>query len=166
MRNPRRLTMMLALSVMLAAGAMAAAQPGDGPGRGRRGEPGERAERGERGWSRFCERLALTEDQKQAITAIRTEGRQRQLETRKQIVQLEAKLHVLLLADVPDEAAAVALVRQIGDLRADQQADRVKLRLAIRKQLTPEQRTQFILMEGRGPRGHERGRPGPGRGPR
>jgi hypothetical protein len=35
------------------------------------------------------------------------------------------------------------------------------MRLAIRKQLTPEQRTQFILMEGRGGRGGRPGSPGP-----
>jgi Spy/CpxP family protein refolding chaperone len=148
MTRSLRITMLLALVTVLAGAAIAAAQPG--PGRGPRDGDG---------WARLAERLALTEEQKQAIEAIRTDERARQLETRKQIMQLESQLHTVMLADAPDEAAALKLVKQIGDLRAAQQAGRVKTRLAIRKQLTPEQRTQFILMEGRLGRAH-RGRPG------
>ncbi len=150
MTKPTRYTMMLAIVVLIAGAAIASAQPG--PGRGPRGEDG---------WARLAERLGLSEEQKQAIGAIREEGRARQLETRKQVVQLEAQLHTLMLADAPDEAAALKLVKQISDLRAEQQAGRVKMRLAIRKQLTPEQRAQVILMEGRhgrGPREHRGGR--------
>ncbi len=143
MTRSLRTTMLLATVVLLAGAAFAVAQPGSG-----------RGARGGAGWTRLAERLDLTEEQKQAIGAIREEGRARQLETRKRIVQLESQLHAMMLADTPDEAAALKLVTEIGDLRAEQQAGRVKMRLAIRKQLTPEQRTQFILMEGRLGRGH------------
>jgi Spy/CpxP family protein refolding chaperone len=151
MKNPGRFVMLTAVSILLVGAALAAAQPG--PGRGSRGEPRS---------SRLAEKLDLTEEQKQAIGAIREAAHARQLETRKQVVQLEAQLRTVMLADVPDEAAALELVKQIGDLRTEQQASRVKMRLAIRKQLTPAQRTQFILMEGRFGRGHRgQGRPMP-----
>jgi len=61
----------------------------------------------------------------------------------------------------PHNDLHIKLVKQISDLRADQQAGRIKMRLAIRKQLTPEQRTQVILSEGRLGRGHR----GHGEGP-
>ena len=150
MIHSRRIATLFAVSVVLAGAAMAAAQPGAGRG------PCDGA-----GWTRLAETLDLTEEQKQAIDAIREEGRARQLETRKQIVQLESQLHTVMIADTPDEAAALKLVKQISDLRADQQAGRIKMRLAIRKQLTPEQRTQVILSEGRLGRGHR----GHGEGP-
>jgi Spy/CpxP family protein refolding chaperone len=144
--------MTVAVATLIVSAAVAAAQPG--PGRGSRGESR---------WTRLAEALDLTEDQKQAIGAIRDEARTQQLQTRKQIVQLEAQLRTVMLADTPDEAAALKLVAQIGDLRAEQQANRVKVRLAIRKQLTPEQQTQFILREGRGNRGPRGGGEGRGR---
>jgi Spy/CpxP family protein refolding chaperone len=150
MTTPQRTATLLALTALLAGAAIAAAQPGSGRG------PCQDANR-----SHATERLNLSEEQKQAIGAIREEARTRQLETRKQMVQLESQLHTVMLADTPDEAAALKLVKQIGDLRSELQAGRVKMRLAIRKQLTPEQRTQFILMEGRGGRGGRPGSPGP-----
>jgi Spy/CpxP family protein refolding chaperone len=153
MTQSQRIAALLALAIVLAGAAIAAAEPGSG-----------RGPRAEAGWSHLTERLGLTEEQKQAIGAIREGGRARQLETRKQVVQLESQLHTVMLADTPDEAAALELVKKIGDLRSEMQASRVKMRLAIRKQLTPEQRTQFILMEGRGGRGRggQPGFPGPG----
>lgn len=142
MKNPGRNMIVMAVAILVAGAAVVNAQPGAG-----------RGARGEAGWTRLAERLDLTEEQKQAIGAIHAEARTRQLETRKQVVQLEAQLRTVMLADAPDEAAAVKLVEQIGDLRAQLQANRIKTRLAVRKQLTPEQRTQAILMEGRGGRG-------------
>lgn len=143
MQNPGRIVIVMAVTVLVAGAAVAAAQPGAG-----------RGARGEAGWTRLAEKLDLTEEQKQTIGAIHAQARTQQLERRKQMVQLEAQLHTMMLADAPDEAAAVKLVGQIGDLRAELQANRIKTRLAVRKQLTPEQRTQAILREGQGGRGH------------
>lgn len=148
MNTKQRLATFVVVLALAGGAALAAAQPG--PGRGPRGGDG---------WERLAERLDLNDAQKQAIAAIRDAHRARQLEGRKQIVQLEAQLHTVLLADAPDEAAALKLVGQIGELRARQAAERVKMRLAVRKELTPEQRNQFILMEdqlGKGGRGGHR----------
>lgn len=153
MRTQQRLASLAIVLILAAGAAVAGAQPGP-----------ERGPRGDR-WERMADRLNLTEAQKQSIGAIREEHRTQQMEGRKQIVQLEAQLRTLMLADAPDEAAALKLVDQLGALRARQEAGRVKMRLAIREQLTPEQRTQFILMEDRLGKGTRGGRGFRGDGP-
>jgi Spy/CpxP family protein refolding chaperone len=131
--------------------------PGDGPGR----------------FPALCERLGLSEDQQAAIDKIREESREAGTDTRKQIVRLRNDLEGLMLEDEPDAGEVEKLVRRIGELRTEQQVRRLQTRLAIRAQLTDEQRDRLIALRGarghgHGDRGFDRGCRGPardGRGP-
>jgi len=143
MTSRRCLASALAIAALLAAAAQA--QPDDARGRGRRGAADAPAR-----WRQLAERLDLTEQQKQAIDALHDAARPRQLELRKQLVQHEAQLASLMAADAPDEDAVLRLVAQIGDVRTELQANRIRVRLQVRAQLTPEQRARLIVSEGRG----------------
>ena len=66
----------------------------------------------------------------------------------------QAELQVLWLADAPSEEQLIAKARELGNLRQQIQEKRIQQRLAVMKQLTPEQRRMFQLM---GPRGHGKG---------
>ncbi len=166
MRNTKHSLPLIMLGAMLVAGAGATAwaQPGpgagalpcpatcsmpDGPGmRGGQGGPGA-------GWDRMVGRLDLGDDQKSAIEGIRNDAQEKNLPLRKQIMQLENDLRGEMLKDNPNDDAVTKLVAKIGQVRTDIQTNRVKAQLAIRKQLTPEQRDQMLLMRGDGP-GHGR----------
>jgi Spy/CpxP family protein refolding chaperone len=104
-------------------------------------------------WQRLMERLDLTETQQQAVRAIHERTQEANQTLRKELVRLENKLEGALLADAPDEAAVLKLVEEIGEVRVKMQLNRVKAQLAVRKELTPEQRDQLILLESRHPRG-------------
>lgn len=142
-----RLPIIAALILVTAAAAWA--QPGRAP----RG-PGNQA-----GHDRMLARLDLTETQAAAIAKIRDEARERGRETRKEILRLRHELQGIMMQDTPDAAAAERLVEKMGALRTEQQVRRLQTRLAIRAQLTPEQRDRMPL-PGDGPRGRQ-GRHGP-----
>ncbi|MBK6901151.1 MAG: Spy/CpxP family protein refolding chaperone [bacterium] len=135
-----RLPIITALILVMAAAAWA--QPGRAP----RG-PGDQA-----GPDRMLARLDLTETQTAAIAKIRDEARERGRETRKEILRLRHELQGIMMQDTPDAAAAERLVEKMGALRTEQQVRRLQTRLAIRAQLTPEQRDRMPL-PGDGPRG-------------
>lgn len=141
----------LFILVLLAATApLALAQSGSGP----RGD-GPCAFTG-----RLCNQLDLSEEQQVAIDGIREKSRAEGLATRKEILRLRNELDGLMLQDEPDAGAVEKLVRRIGDLKSDQQVRRMKTRLAVRAQLTDEQRDKMIAMQG----AHRRGHGGRGRG--
>ena len=152
-------TTLLLLALLALAAPLALAQPGPGP-RGDCPPPGDGP--GFFG-DRVCAMLDLSEEQQAAIDEIRAESRAQGLQTRKEILRLRNELDGLMLQDDPDAGSVEKLVRRIGDLRADQQVRRMKTRLAVRAQLTDEQRDKMITMKGhrRGGRG---GYDGPGRG--
>ena len=72
---------------------------------------------------------------------------------------LEHDLQGEMMKDDPSEKAALALARQIGDLRTQMQAGRLQDRLAMRKHLSPAQRDKLMMMR------EARGGFGPGFGP-
>lgn len=145
---------LIVAAVILIMAAAAGAKPGPSPrGCGDDAFP-----------ARMCERLDLTADQTAAIAKIRDESRERGRETRKEILRLRHELQGIMMQDKPDAAAAERLIARMGELRTEQQTRRMKTRLAIRDQLTQEQRDQLPL-PGDGPRdrGGRGGHPGRGR---
>jgi Spy/CpxP family protein refolding chaperone len=114
------------------------------------------------GPDRMLARLDLTETQTAAIAKIREESRERGRETRKEILRLRHELQGIMMQDQPDAAAAARLIERMGELRSAQQVRRMQTRLAVREQLTTEQRDRMPL-PGDGPRGRggRGGRPGP-----
>ena len=129
-------------ALILVVAAAAWAQPGPGP-RGRGGDEFP---------SRLLERLDLTEAQSTAIAKIRDEARERGRETRKQMMRLRHELQGIMMQDQPDAAAAEKLIEKMSEMRTEQQVRRMQTRLAVRDQLTPEQRDRMPL-PGEGPRG-------------
>ncbi|MBA4377880.1 MAG: hypothetical protein C0395_04390 [Gemmatimonas sp.] len=113
------------------------------------------------GPDRMFARLDLSETQTAAIAKIREESRERGRETRKEILRLRHELQGIMMQDQPDAAAAARLIERMGELRTEQQVRRMQTRLAVREQLTPEQRDRMPL-PGDGPRGRggRGGRPG------
>jgi Spy/CpxP family protein refolding chaperone len=76
-----------------------------------------------------------------------------------------------MLKDRPDAGAVKTLAGKIGELRTAMQQNRLETRLAVREQLTPEQRDKMLLQGerlGRGGRGGRGGCDGDcdGHGPR
>jgi Spy/CpxP family protein refolding chaperone len=102
--------------------------------------------------------LAVTDEQRQAITKEMAETQKQVLELRWQLEEKSAALEKMLAADKVDEAAAM---ERIGDLmKVEEQMKRAHLALLIRVKnlLTPAQQAKLKTLEPQGFRG--------GRGPR
>lgn len=132
-----------------------------GPGPGGKGWPDPQAR-----LEKDLAKLNLSAEQDQKIRALlaqaRTERESRRGEMRAEFERLRA----LLDADTPDEAAVMAQVDKVGALKNQQHKAMLHTLLAIRAELTPEQRTQLKSMmrehgpgSGRWMRGHHRGGP-------
>lgn len=177
--NARRL-LTLAMALLVAGSLPAWAQhdtlPGDGPAvppAMMDDEAGFGPGHGP-GLDRLARRLGLTETQREAVAKIHEAGRARDLPLRKQLRQLRHELQGEMMKDNPSEKAVLALATKLGDLRTQLQAGRLRDRLAVRAQLTDEQRDRFLMMggpggpagpDGRGRHGgHAGGRRGPGAG--
>ena len=149
-----------AVAVFALSGFALAQGPGAGGGRGGGRGPGPQAwsvdDAPARGIERLAARLDLSEDQVKAITAIQEESRAKNQTLRKDLLRLQHDLRGEMLKDAPDEKTAAGLVEKIGDLRTQMQINRLNTRLAVRQQLTPEQRDKMLLSDG-GPRRGERG---------
>jgi Spy/CpxP family protein refolding chaperone len=152
----KSLMITIALVAVLAAGTALAQQRMNGGERGGRGfERGPRIER-------LAERLGLTDEQKTAIEALHEETRAKNAALAKETRLLRHELEGELLKDEPSEKKVLELNAKLGDLNTERQATRLATRLAVRNQLTPEQRDKMLAMgphHGRGPRGE-----GPGGG--
>jgi len=98
---------------------------------------------------RLTERLDLSEQQQQAIEAIRDDARKAGRELHKQLARLQNQREGEMLADKPSEKALVSLTEQIGAIKSQLQVHRLKTRLAVRDQLTEEQRDQMTMLEHR-----------------
>ena len=175
------ITGILALT-LVAAGSALAQGPGKGQGQGQgmmgRGMgPGNHpgfdqgfGSRGEFRLERMAARLGLTDEQAEAIEKIREDGRKGNLELRKQTMRLRNELRGEMLKDDPSQKTVLDLNAKLGDLRTEKQANRLKNRLAVREQLTPDQRDQMLMMDksGKGNRdgrhGFHEGRRGQGQG--
>ena len=143
-------TLTLTMLCILLAAATAFAQPGPGRGAACDGPAAGPVPHLER----MAERLGLSEAQTEAIRAIQDKSREQGSETRKQILRLRNELEGLMLQDAPDAGAAAKLIRRIGELRTEQQVRRMETRLAVRAQLTEEQRERMPMMGHQGRSGH------------
>lgn len=131
---------------------------------------------------RMARQLDLSDAQRDAIAKIHQAGRERDLPLRKQARLLRHELQGEMMKDAPSEKAVLALAAKISDVRAQLQAGRLKDRLAVRAQLTDEQRDRMLAAggprggrhgmrggmrgdcDGSGPEGRDRGGRGPVRG--
>lgn len=132
-----RTTTIAALLAALLLAVAAAAQPGPAP----RGDAPDGFRCG-----RMCEKLDLTDAQKDAVAKIREQAAAAQKTQRKEMARLRNELQGIMLQDDPDAKAAEKVIREMGDLRTEQRVRAMQTRLAIRAQLTPEQRDKLPLM--------------------
>lgn len=139
----RTFLMSLALVAMLT--GMALAQPGP-RGRQHQGAVG-RGAGPEMRIERLVERLDLTEQQQEAIETIQDDARKAGRELHKQLARLQNQRGGEMLADNPSEKTLVSLTEQMGAIKTQLQVHRLKTRLAVRAQLTDEQRDQMALTE-------------------
>lgn len=145
MMTRSRIMLFIAVAGIVAiAGGAALAQPGGGM---RAGDP-----QGEVGCR--LEWLDLTDGQKAEIEKLREEAHEARPEAEKRMRRLEHELHGEMLKDDPDAENMRDLVRKIGQLRTERQLSHLNLRLAIREQLTPEQRDRLLLHGPAGPGAH------------
>jgi Spy/CpxP family protein refolding chaperone len=113
----------------------------------------------ERRLDRLTEVLDLTEAQQEAIEQLHEANHEQMVELRKEMARLRNQLEGEMLADEPSEQVVVDLTERIGDLRTRMQVLRARTRLAVRAELTDEQRDELLLMgEGRRHRGLHRQR--------
>lgn len=161
-RPTKTLAIATATMIVLALSGLALAQ---GPHGGGKGDcPQARCDGDGPGIERLAARLDLSEAQVKAVTDEQEQGREKNQALRKDMLRLRNELRGEMLKDTPDAKAAKGLVAKIGELRTQMQQNRMETRLAVRQQLTPEQRDKMLLMgEGRGERGGREGR-GEGRG--
>lgn len=181
-RNRSLVIAVLAVATLMVAGSAVAQGQGrrEGAGKGRGIGPGHRLEF-------LAERLELTEEQVAAIKGIREAGQEENMALRKELMQLNHDLKGEMMKDEPSEKAALALVQEIGSVRTEMEANRLRNRLKVREQLTPGQQDKMLMLKerhggrkrggegracrtgGRRANGHQRGDcdgSGGGRGPR
>jgi len=172
--------LVLALSVLLLAGAMAGAQgfgggQSAGPGFGNHRPPMEQAfgsAGGGKGWwnnPRVAEQLKLTDDQRKAMDSIMLEHREKLIDLRANLEKAELAMQPLMGADQPNDAAIMAQIDKVVQARGDLERANARFLLAIRDKLTPDQWKQMqAFRAGGGMRGGEHGqqwrRDGPGPG--
>lgn len=166
----------VALLALFIAGAALAQGPGQGSGQGAcRGMGPGKAEcvqgdfggRAQMRLERMAARLDLTEEQTAAIAKIHEEGRDKNLEIRKQMMRLRNELQGEMLKDAPSQKKVLELNEKMGALRTQKHAIRLQNRLAVREQLTPEQRDRMMISDlGKGGRGGRSGHGGSHQGPR
>lgn len=142
----------LGLAIIACAGLALAQGPGTGQGQGMGSKHGTGFGPGHR-LEMMAAHLELTDDQKAAIEKIHDDAQARHLETRKEMMRLRNELEGELMKDEPSEKTALELTGRIGDLRTAQQKSRLSTRLAVRQQLTPEQRDKMLMMHAGGKRG-------------
>jgi len=161
MHTTTKLTLALVTVALVATAAVA--QPNRAPRAGGPGGPGGWDADGP-GWrlEHLAEVLDLTDDQKAAIEKLHEDAREQAVDLRKELARLRNQRQGEMLKDAPAEKTLVELTEKMGEVRTELQVLRLKTRLAVREQLTAEQRDQMLLMGPRHGRGGRHG--GWGRG--
>ncbi len=154
----RALVVVPILLIVLAGAGLATAQGmghGKGMGSGPHGGfgdgdsefgPGHRLEM-------MAKRLDLSDDQQASIKKIFEDGRKDGLEKRKELMRLRNEMQGEMLKDTPSEKTVLSINDKMGALKTEMKALRLKTRLAVRQELTPEQRDQMLAMGGHGGQG-------------
>ncbi len=159
----RSLAAVAVFTIILASAGLATAQGsrhGKSMGQGRScgdGDfgPGHRVEM-------MAKVLDLSEEQLATIKTIHEESRKDGVEKRKELMILRNELQGEMLKDSPSEKTVLGLNDKMGALKTEMKALRLKTRLAVREELTAEQRDQMLMMGGRGGKGGSRGHGGHG----
>jgi Spy/CpxP family protein refolding chaperone len=163
----RVLATVAVLTIILASAGLATAQgsrhgKGMGQGMGQGGfqgdgdfGPGHRIEM-------MAKQLDLSEEQLTTIKKIHEDSRKDGLEKRKELMRLRNELQGEMLKDSPSEKTVLGINSQMGTLKTEMKALRLKTRLAVREELTPEQRDQMLMMRGQGGKGGRMGNRGHG----
>ncbi len=150
MRRLITLTIISAFTLLLVLPAALAQNPQpfeeDSTERVRDGRRGKRGMRGMRGIGigpRMAEELGLTDEQTEAIQAIRDDFREQMGPTRETVSEIRAELRELWSADEPDKKAILA---KMDEMQAEKHAmaiARVDARLQVLDVLTPEQKAEM-----------------------
>jgi len=108
--------------------------------------------------ARHAEELGLGAETVEAIEKIVDESHARAETLHDQLRGEYDKMHQLLAQDMPDEAAVMAQAEVIDGLKLEAHKNRLRALIAIRSQLTPEQRQELIrIREERMPPGWKGG---------
>ncbi len=164
LNRSHHILIVLTLAALMAASTTAAfaERGGRGKGAGRFGvgEPGGRGQGPN--IERLAARLDLSDDQVAAIREIHEQGRLQSAELRKELMRLRNEVQGEMMQDDPSQKKVLALNAKMGELRTELRAQRLKNQLAVREELTPEQRDRMLLMREQG--NHRRGGRHSGRG--
>jgi Spy/CpxP family protein refolding chaperone len=98
---------------------------------------------------RNLEKLGLEADQKERVTAILNAAKERRRAGRSELRAAFEQMSALLEADPPDEAAIMRQADKIGDLKSEEHKSMLRTLLAVRAELTPEQREKLKTMSRR-----------------
>jgi Spy/CpxP family protein refolding chaperone len=145
MRSWKRVGSTLALLAGLTVPGASLAQPPHG-GPHHHGNPGRLVEE-------HADQLGLDSETREAIRAIVRDSREAGDVFRSEQERLHRKMRELLEADEPNEHEVMRLADAIGRVETTMHKHRLSTLLAIRRQLTPEQRAELVEM-----RKDERGR--------
>jgi Spy/CpxP family protein refolding chaperone len=153
----RRTIFSLLAAVPLAATIAFAGHDGECSHHGKGGpDGGEHGHRHEMRLQKSLAELDLTADQQKKIDAIFAASKKDGGSDRGGYRDEYKKLHTMLEQDKPDEKAIFAQVDKIGEMKTEKHKAMLKTLLAVRAELTPEQRQKLKEMkkEHHGRHGH------------
>jgi Spy/CpxP family protein refolding chaperone len=135
MRSKRTLSLAaLFLAALPFVVSAAHAEPGEGPGGP--GGPGRRLER-------MIQTLGLNATQQQKVQAILDAAKPKREEIRGQMRKAFDEMRALLDQDTPEQAAVLAQADRIGAISTEAHKAMLTTLLAVRAELTPEQRAKL-----------------------
>jgi len=108
----------------------------------------------------MAKKLDLSEKQLETIKKIHENNRKEVLEKRKELMRLRNEMQGEMLKDNPSEKTVLGLNDKMGALKTEMKALRLKTRLAVREELTADQRDQMLMMGGHGGKGGRKGHGG------
>ncbi|HTO54103.1 MAG TPA: Spy/CpxP family protein refolding chaperone [Myxococcota bacterium] len=133
----------------------------DPPGPGGPGGPGMEAR-----FEKKLDQLGLNDAQSQKVHAILDSAKPQRDAMRTQIRQAFQDMHALLDQDTPDQNAVLAQADKIGQLTTQAHKNMLTTLLAVRAELTPDQRSKLkeSMRDHGGRRFHRWHKGGPGNG--
>ena len=143
-----KLFALLALAGFASFATPALAGPGHGPG-----GPGARLEK-------HLKTLGLDPTQQEKVQAILDAAKPQREQIRSQMRAAFEDMHKLLDQETPDQAAVLAQADKIGQISTEAHKEMLKTLLAVRAELTPDQRAKLkaeMMKHGGGRWRHHRG---------
>lgn len=110
---------------------------------------------------RMAKHLELSDEQKEAIEQLQEKNRADNLDLHKDVMRLQNEMQGEMMKDEPSEKSVLKINAEISALKGELRANRLKTRLAVREQLTSEQRDKMMVQGHGGPgKGKGRGKKG------